>query len=297
MFDGFSRHRISAGAGIGINTVVGGSGPAVLLLHGYPQTLEQWADVAQELAKDCTVVCADLRGYGQSSKPEGEGETYSFRSMAADQLAVMTELGHERFVVAGHDRGGRVAHRMALDAPDRVSALVPCDVVPTWAMYDGVTRERAARFWQWYFLPLPAPFPERMIAGDPDFYFENCLVTNGGIGLDDGFGAEQLAAYRAAWRDPEMIRASCSDYRAGATVDLEHDAADLDVRLDVPTFPVWGADGLLKDLFDIEAEWAKRCETVHVATVPGGHFFPDQQPLATAEAIRVAVRHVEGARA
>lgn len=293
MFEGFAERTIDVGT-VRIRTVAGGSGPAVLLLHGYPQTLEQWADVAPLLAEDCTVVCADLRGYGRSSKPEGEGETYSFRTMAADQLAVMTALGHERFAVVGHDRGGRVAHRMALDAPDRVTALVPCDVVPTWAMYDGVTRERAARYWQWYFLPLAAPFPERLIGNDPDFYFENCLVTNGGIGLEEGFGAEQLAAYREAWNDPDMIRASCSDYRAGATIDLEHDAADLDVRLTVPTFPVWGADGLLTELFDIAAEWRKRCATVHPTPVPGGHFFPDQQPAATADAIRAAVLQVEG---
>lgn len=296
MFEGFARHTIEVGA-VHVNVVEGGSGPPVLLLHGYPQSLEQWADVAPILAQHCTVVCADLRGYGQTSKPEGEGETYSFRAMAEDQLAVMTALGHESFVVAGHDRGGRVAHRMALDAPDRVRALVPCDVVPTWAMYHDVDRTRAARYWQWYFLTLPAPFPERLIGNDADFYFENCLVTNGGVGLEDGFGAEQLAAYRRAWNDPQMIRASCSDYRAGATVDLEHDAADLHVTLGVPTFPIWGADGLLKDLFDIAAEWWKRCADVHPATVPGGHFFPDQQPEATADALLAAVRHVEGALA
>lgn len=296
MFEGFVRHTIDVGD-VHINVVAGGSGPAVLLLHGYPQTLEQWAVVAGDLAQDCTVVCADLRGYGRSSKPEGEGETYSFRTMGADQLEVMSRLGHQSFVVAGHDRGGRVAHRMALDAPSRVEALVPCDVVPTWAMYDDVDRARAARYWQWYFLPLPAPFPERLIGGDPDFYFENCLVTNGGVGLEEGFGAEQLAAYRTAWRDPDMIRATCSDYRAGATIDLEHDEADLDVKVDAPTFPVWGAGGLLKDLFDIEAEWRKRCTSVYPQSVAGGHFFPDQQPRATADAIRAAVHHVAGARA
>lgn len=294
MFEGFTRTVIEVDE-VRINVVSGGSGPAVLLLHGYPQTLEQWAEVATELAQDCTVVCADLRGYGQSSKPADDGQTYTFRAMAADQVAVMSALGHERFVVVGHDRGGRVAHRMAIDHADRIAALVPCDVVPTWTMYHDVDRARAARYWQWYFLPLPAPFPERLIGADPDFYFENCLVTNGGVGLEQGFGSEQLAAYRAAWRDPAMIAASCADYRAGATVDLEHDEADLDTPLDVPTFPIWGAEGLLKDLFDIEAAWRGRCSDVHPATVPGGHFFPDQQPLATAQAIRAVVRAVEGA--
>ena len=301
MFEGFIREHVEVD-GLRIHTVSGGvgsggAGPAVLLLHGYPQTLEQWAEVAALLAAECTVVCTDLRGYGRSDKPADDGTTYTFRAMASDALAVMSHLGHERFVVAGHDRGGRVAHRMALDAPERVAALVPCDVVPTWAMYHDVDRARAARYWQWYFLPLPAPFPERLIGADPDYYFENCLVTNGGVGLEEGFGAEQLAAYRAAWRDPAMIAASCADYRAGATVDLEHDEADLDVLLDVPPFPVWGAAGLLKDLFDIEAQWRRRCADVHAATVPGGHFFPDQQPGATADAILRAVRHVAGALA
>lgn len=286
MFEGFSRRRIAVGD-VEINCVTGGSGPALLLLHGYPQCLEQWALVAERLTDDFTVVCTDLRGYGQSSKPHDDsGETYSFRNMAADQLAVMRELGHETFAVAGHDRGGRVAHRMALDAPDRVSALIPCDLVPTWAMYHGVDRARAARYWQWYFLPLPEPFPERMIGADPDFYFENCLVVNGGVSIEDGYDAEMLAAYRRAWRDPAMIHASCSDYRAGATIDLEHDEADLDVKVTCPTLAIWGGDGLLKDLFDIRAEWAKRCDDVEGVAAPGGHFFPDQDPAFTADAIR-----------
>ena len=289
MFEEFESVLVDVGE-VRINAVVGGRGPAVLLLHGYPQSLEQWARVAPIMAQHCTVVCADLRGYGRSDKPADTGETYSFRAMAADQLELMRRLGHERFVVAGHDRGGRVAHRMALDAPERVEALVPCDLVPTTAMYDGVDRARAARYWQWYFLPLPAPFPERLIGGDPDYYFEHCLVSNGGVSLEEGFGAEQLAAYRRAWNDPAMIAASCADYRAGAGVDLEHDAADADVVPDVPTVPVWGADGLLKDLFDIEQEWRRRCRVVDAATVPGGHFFPDQQPEATAEVLlRVVV--------
>ncbi|MFA4926964.1 MAG: alpha/beta hydrolase [Patulibacter sp.] len=286
MFEGFSRRRITTGE-VEINCVVGGSGPALLLLHGYPQCLEQWAPVAERLTDDFTVVCSDLRGYGQSSKPHDDsGETYSFRNMAADQLQLMRELGFESFAVAGHDRGGRVAHRMALDAPDRVSALIPCDLVPTWAMYHGVDRTRAARFWQWYFLPLPEPFPERMIGGDPDYYFENCLVVNGGVSIEDGYDAQMLAAYRKAWRDPAMIHASCSDYRAGATVDLEHDEADLDVKVTCPTLAIWGGDGLVKNLFDIQAEWGKRCTDVRGVAAPGGHFFPEQHPQFTADALR-----------
>jgi haloacetate dehalogenase len=292
MFEGFTPLEVDTGE-VRIVGVKGGSGPAILLLHGYPQTLEQWADVAVELAKNYTVVCTDLRGYGRSSKPADTGETYTFRSMARDQLAVMDHLGIEKFAVAGHDRGGRVAHRLTLDAPERVTALMPCDLVPTLAMYTDVDRTRAARYWQWYFLPLAAPFPEKLIGADPDFYFEHCLATNGGVSIEDGFGAEQLEAYRRAWRQPEMIAASCADYRAGATVDLEHDRADLDVTLQVPTFPIWGADGLLKDIFDIEAEWAKRCANVTGNTVPGGHFFPDQAPVQTAQLMHQIMQGLE----
>ncbi|MDO9407695.1 alpha/beta fold hydrolase [Patulibacter sp.] len=284
MFKGFTRRRIDVGD-VEIECVVGGAGPAVLLLHGYPQRLEQWADLAPLLTGSFTVVCADLRGYGASSKPADTGGTYSFRAMAADLLAVMTELGLDRFAVVGHDRGGRVAHRLALDAPGRVTALVPCDVVPTLAMYTDVDRERAARYWQWYFLPLPAPFPERLIGADPDYYFENCLVSNGGVGLEEGYGAPQLAAYREAWRDPAMIHASCADYRAGATVDLEHDRADLDAPVACPTLAVWGGEGLLKDLFDVEAQWRARCTDVRGVAAPGGHFFPEQAPAFLAETL------------
>lgn len=293
MFAGFTHHEIAV-PDVRINCMVGGTGPPLLLLHGYPQCLEQWAGAAESLAGDFTVVVSDLRGYGRSTKPHDDGETYSFRNMSNDQLLVMSELGFRNFAVAGHDRGGRVAHRMALDAPERITALIPCDVVPTWAMYHDVDRARAAQYWQWYFLPLPEPFPGRLIGADPDYYFENCLVANGGVSLEDGYGAEQLAAYRRAWRDPAMIHASCADYRAGATIDLEHDAADLDVRLTCPTFPIWGADGLLKGLFDIEAEWAGRCQNVRGSTVSGGHFFPEQSPRDTARVIREVLAEVSG---
>ena len=283
MFEGFNERRVAVGD-VEIACVVGGEGPPLLLLHGYPQTKAQYAKLAPLLAERRTVVCSDLRGYGHSSKPRDEGETYSFRAMAADQLALMRALGFARFHVAGHDRGGRVAHRMALDAPDRVAGLIALDLVPTWAMYDKASRRLAARYWQWYFLPQPAPFPERMIGADPDLWFEHCLVANGGEGLK-AYDEEMLADYRRCWNDPAMIHASCADYRAGASVDLEHDRADLDVRLACPVLACWGADGLLKDQFDIGAEWRERCADVRTATVPGGHFFPEHAPRETAAAL------------
>jgi haloacetate dehalogenase len=292
MFETAKRTRIDTGE-VEINCVVAGSGPPLLLLHGYPQNVAQWSALTPLLEASLTVVCADLRGYGDSSKPRGaaDGSTYSFRAMAADQVAVMAALGFEQFHVAGHDRGGRVAHRMALDHPLRVRSLAVLDIVPTYAMYMDTNMRLARQYWQWYFLPLPEPYPERLIGADPDYYFENCLVANGGAGLD-AYDAACLEEYRRCWRDPAMIHASCCDYRSGATVDLEHDAADLDRRLACPTLALWAGDGLLARLFDIPAEWRKRCEDVRSVAAPGGHFFPEQQPRATAAAL---LEFVQGA--
>jgi haloacetate dehalogenase len=293
VFEGFERSVVDTGD-VPISYATAGDGPPVLLLHGYPQTKAEWAPVAELLADRFTVVCSDLRGYGESGKPRDTGGTYSFRAMATDQLRLMRMLGHERFHVAGHDRGGRVAHRMALDAPDRVASFVPCDLVPTTAMYGNVHRALAARYWQWYFLPLPEPFPERLIGADPDYYFEHCIATNGGRGLD-AYDPELLEDYRRAWRDPAMIHASCADYRAGATIDLEHDAADAHRRVACPTLVLYGADGLLRELFDIAAEWAKKCETVEAAAVPGGHFFPELAPRETADLLADFIARVHTA--
>ena len=287
MFAGFERKRIDVGGGVTINCVYAGQGDPVLLLHGYPQTLSEWARLAPLLvAANRTVVCADLRGYGDSSKPAGlpDHSNYSFRAMAADQVAVMKALGHDRFDVVGHDRGGRVAHRMALDWPREVRSLSALDLVPTYALYMQTSKKIASTYWQWYFLPLPAPFPERLIGADPDYYFQNCLVSAGGTGLD-AFDPEMLAEYRRCWRDPAMIHASCCDYRAGTSIDLAHDEADLQHQLACPTLVVWGADGLMCQLMDIEAVWATRCADLQVAQVPGGHWFPEHSAERTAAAL------------
>jgi haloacetate dehalogenase len=285
LFEGARRERIDTGE-VEINCLLMGDGPPLLLLHGYPQTLAQWAAVAPLLCERHTIVCSDLRGYGDSSKPPvaEDGLTYSFRAMAADQVAVMASFGFDSFHVAGHDRGGRVAHRMALDHPERVRSLTVLDLVPTYAMYMETNARLARQYWQWYFLPVSGPFPERLIGADPDYYFEHCLVANGGVGLA-AFDDAMLAEYRRCWQDPEMIRASCEDYRAGATVDLEHDAADLHVKVGVPTLALWGEHGLLRRHFDIAAEWSRRCTDVRSVSVPGGHFFPEQQPRETAAAL------------
>jgi haloacetate dehalogenase len=286
MFEGFGRGQTQV-ADVVINHVQAGQGDPVLLLHGYPQNLSEWARLAPLLASTHRVVCADLRGYGDSSKPVGlpDHSNYSFRAMAADQVGLMQALGYPRFHVVGHDRGGRVAHRMALDWPAQVRSLTVLDLVPTHALYHQTNKLIASTYWQWYFLPRPAPFPERLIGADPDYYFENCLVSVGGKGLD-AFDAAMLAEYRRCWRDPAMIHASCCDYRAGASIDLEHDAADLHVRLACPTLALWGADGLMRTLMDIEAAWRARCADLRVGTIPGGHWFPEHAAAQTAAALQ-----------
>mgnify|MGYP001569691203 CR=1 FL=1 len=290
MFDGFIRKRINVGD-VDIHCVYGGNGPPLLLLHGCPQNVTQWAKLAPLLAGEFTVVCGDLRGYGDSSKPRDlpNHSNYSFRAMAADQVKLMQALGFDSFHVAGHDRGGRVAHRMALDWPEKVRTLGALDIVPTYAMYNKTNRHLAATFWQWYFLPLPEPFPERMIGADPDLFFENCLVVCGTSGMEN-FDAEMVADYRRCWRDPAMIHGTCSDYRAGASIDLEHDANDLHRKVECPTLTLWAGNGLVRTFFDFEKEWKERAAKVRSVPISGGHFFPEQLPRETADAMLAFLR-------
>ena len=282
MFEGFQRGRFVGGDGVEIAHVMGGDGPPVLMLHGYPQTKEMWARVAPRLAKSFTVVCADLRGYGASSKPRclADLSTYSFRSMARDQLELMQNLGFEIFHLVGHDRGARTAYRMALDNPVAVASLSLLDIVPTDVMFDRMNSEIAHAYWHWHFLSQPEPFPERIIGTDPDCFYETCLVGWGATSIEM-FDQNMLNAYRTAWRDPDMIHASCSDYRAARRVDLAHDLALIDKRISCPTMVLYGSKGRIAALFDIPAEWQKRCEKMVARALPGGHFFVDQFPTET----------------
>jgi haloacetate dehalogenase len=294
VFEGFARQHVDVAEGMAINCVVAGSGDPVLMLHGFPQSLAMWARVAPLLVRaGFSVVCADLRGYGDSTKPSDQPDhtPYAFRTMAQDQVALMRRLGFSRFHMIGHDRGGRTGHRMALDHPDVVRSLAVLDIVPTYAMFMDTNRHVAHAYWHWYFLSQPAPFPERMIGNDPDFFYETCLFGWGAARAAD-FDAEMLAEYRRCWRDPAMIHGSCSDYRAAATIDLAHDAADLDRRVVCPTLVFYGADGLMARHFDIPAEWRKRCTDVQAASLPGGHFFVDLLPEATAERLISFLRGV-----
>jgi haloacetate dehalogenase len=283
MFEGMTRGRFDTGE-VDINYVMGGDGPPVLLLHGYPQTLAMWAAIAPVLSERYTVIAADLRGYGGSSKPQclPDRTNYSFRAMAQDQLALMRGIGFERFHIIGHDRGGRTAHRLALDHPDSVLSLAALDIVPTHAMIMDTSAHVATAYWHWYFLAQPEPFPEHMIGLDPDFFYEACLTGWGKVALD-AFEPAQLAEYRRAWRDPATIHATCSDYRAALAVDVAHDAEDLERKVECPMLVFWGTKGLMHQLFDIDAEWKKRVTNRFTATLPAGHFFPDQFPQETAE--------------
>ena len=279
MFDDFRREAVRTA--VTINTVVGGSGDPVLLLHGYPQNLSMWARVAPALAADHTVVCADLRGYGDSDKPPQDADlaNYSFRQMAQDQVDVMRTLGFERFHVVGHDRGARTAHRMALDHPDAVRSLALLDIVPTYDMFQRVDALTAKAYWHWYFLQQPAPYPETVIAADPDHFFEGCLTGWGAMDLGD-FDAEQLASYRRSWRQRDFIFGSTADYRATAEVDLRLDEADLQRKVDCPALVIWGERGIAR-LFDMEQVWTARLSRMRTASLPSGHFFVDEFPAET----------------
>lgn len=261
----------------------GGDGPPLLLLHGYPQMRAMWRRIAPRLATRFTVIAADLRGYGQSSKPEGAA-AYSFRHMAADQTALMRSLGLAQFHLAGHDRGARTAHRLALDTPEAVLSLTLMDIVPTHLLLDDLSKEVARGYYHWFFLAQPAPFPERLIGADADYYYENCLSAWDTAGLS-GYDPEALDLYRQSWRDPAMTAATCNDYRAAIDHDFALDAADLDRRVTCPALVLYGRDGAMARAYDVPGTWADRLENMQSQGMPGGHFFPDLHPEATAQAL------------
>jgi Predicted hydrolases or acyltransferases (alpha/beta hydrolase superfamily) len=286
VFDGFERVRIDTGEAT-IAVTHGGSGPPLLLLHGFPQSSAMWGDVAPRLAEDHTVVVTDLRGYGESSRPPSgpDHAGYSFRAMAADQVAVMRELGHERFTVIGHDRGARVTHRMALDHPERVDRAAVLDILPTLHVYENVDRALATAYYHWFFFIQPDPVPENLIAGDPIGYLHALLGSWGG-GLDH-FSPEAIAAYERAFADPEARHAMLEDYRAGASIDLEHDRADLDRRIEAPLLVLWGARSVVGNRPEDPVEvWQQRAVDVRGASVDAGHFLVEEAPEETLGVLR-----------
>lgn len=284
-FDGFQPFSVRTASGIDICATKGGNGPPLLLLHGHPQTHAIWHRCASALAQHFTVIATDLRGYGASSKPASDAShaAYSKRTMAADQVDVMRHFGFERFLVCAHDRGARVAHRMALDHPQAVERLMLLDIAPTLAMYEQTDREFATLYFHWFFLIQPEPLPETLIEANPDVYIERVMGSRH-AGLAP-FSPEALDAYRAALRQPGAVHAMCEDYRASASIDLEHDRADLERgnKLACPLRVLWGAQGVIARCFDPLAEWRKVARDVSGRALPCGHYIPEEASDALVE--------------
>jgi haloacetate dehalogenase len=279
-FPGFTPRRVPTGEGVEIHTLAGGSGPPLLVLHGHPQTPVIWQRVAPVLAERFSIVLADLRGYGDSSKPAGSEshDNYSKRTMALDMRRVMQAHGHERFAVLAHDRGARVAHRLAADHPEAVQRLTLLDIAPTLAMYEQTTEGFARAYWHWFFLIQRAPMPERLIEADPGAYVRELMgARHAGLGP---FTEEALAEYTRCLSQPGAAHAMCEDYRAAATIDLEHDRADRAAgrQLAMPLQVLWGAKGIVQRCFDPLAEWRKVACDVRGEALPCGHYIPEEAP-------------------
>ena len=280
MLDGFTLKRVAT-TETEINLRMAGQGPPLLLLHGYPQTHVMWHKIAPHLAERFTVVLADLRGYGDSGKPPGgeNHEAYSKRAMARDQVEVMAALGFERFAVVGHDRGARVTHRLVLDHPERVTKAAVLDIAPTLAMYEGTDMAFARAYYHWFFLIQPHDLPERMIGADPDYYLDRKMGA--WSKAESPFAPEALVEYKRCFREPATIHATCEDYRAAASIDLDHDRADLDRRITCPLLVLWGAHGVIERCFDALAEWRARADQVTGRVLPCGHYLAEEAPEET----------------
>ncbi|MDP8920976.1 MAG: alpha/beta hydrolase [Pseudomonadota bacterium] len=280
MFENFTHRRIETSEAA-INLRHGGSGPPVLLLHGHPQTHVMWHRVAPRLAEHYTVVCADLRGYGDSAKPPTteDHEPYSKRAMARDQVEAMHALGFERFAVVGHDRGGRCAYRMALDHPEQIAALSVLDIIPTAEHFQRTDMAFAMGYWHWFFLAQPYPIPERMIASDPEVFY---LRRNRSF-----FDEAALAEYRRCYTDPDTIHAMCEDYRAGATMDMRLDQMDRQAgrRIACPVQALWGKQNGLDQWYDVLSVWRDWAGHVEGHAIDCGHYLAEEAPDETLAAL------------
>lgn len=288
MFEGFAERQLRTDRGT-IFARVAGSGPPVLLLHGYPQTHLMWHTAAPLLADKWTVVAADLPGYGASFRPvpAPDHAPHSKRALAGDLVQAMAALGYESFAVAGHDRGGRVAYRMALDHPRRVAAAAVLDVVPTGEVWSRADARMALGYWHWAFLAQPAPLPERLIAADPDAFFDYHVRTLGLGGRPDRYPAQLMTSYRGLLDDPSIVQAICEDYRAGATVDREHDDADRGRRrIECPLLALWSARGALPRFYgDVLEVWRPWAPEVSGQGMDTSHFVVEDEPEQTAAAL------------
>ncbi|MGD9953170.1 MAG: alpha/beta fold hydrolase [Burkholderiales bacterium] len=288
LFPAFKNKRIRTSGAV-INLVTGGDGPPLLLLHGYPQTHAMWHEIAPELARHYTVVCPDLRGYGDSSKPKGlpDHSNYSKRAMAQDMVEVMDKLGHRRFHLAGLDRGARVAHRLARDHGGRVHTLTVLDIVPTLKMYESTSQGFATAYYHWFFLIQKPPLPEQLLAGHAPGYVLDRL------GRGAPFARAARREYERAFRDPKCIHATCEDYRAGATIDLEHDRKDLKRKLAMPVLALWGKRGVIERFFEPIRDWREVARDVRGKALDCGHFLPEEKPAEVLREVRRFLRQHE----
>ncbi len=283
MFEGFRRQTIDVGEAR-INVRVGGRGEPLLLLHGYPESHVMWHRIAPALAERFTVVASDLRGYGDSSVPATTEDhfSYSKRAVATDQVKVMEQLGHQRFMVAGHDRGARVTHRLVLDWPDRVSRAAVLDIVPTPHVFANVDKQLATAYWHWFFLIQKADLPERLIGADAEYYLRRLL---GSLADSGAITDEAFAEYLRCFAQKERIHATCEDYRAGAGIDLEHHKADNGRRIACPLLVLWGEKSGVGRMYEPLKVWRDWAEDITGHAVPGGHFLPEEAPQETLEAM------------
>ena len=283
MFDGFALERVDTGEAT-ITVRHGGSGPPLLLLHGYPQTHVMWHLLAPRLAEEFTVVAMDLRGYGDSSKPPttDDHEPYSKRAMARDAVAVMRHLGFERFALAGHDRGGRVAYRLALDHPHAVVKLATLDIIPTGEHFRRADMRFGLGYWHWFFLAQPYPLPEKMIGADPGWFLQGRPRR-----ANDFFAPEAAAEYLRCYSDPQTIHASCEDYRAGASYDFALDEADRGTKkIAAPMLALWAGRGEVGTWYDVLGIWRDWADDVRGHAIDAGHFMAEENPDATYAALR-----------
>lgn len=279
MFTNYAKTKCLVN-GVNINFRIGGNGPALLLLHGHPQTHYIWHKVADELAKHFTVVAADLRGYGDSDKPtEPKNQNlYSNRIMAQDMVDLMMQLGFEKFSILAHDRGARVSHRLALDHPNTVKRMILLDIAPTLVMYDQTNREFATAYWHWFFLILPAPLPETLIKSDPELYLRSVIGARS-AGMKP-FTEEAYSEYLRCLRLPGAATGICEDYRASASIDLEHDRDDLSSgnKLNCPLLVMWGSNGTVGKCFEPLIEWRKLAHNVQGKALKSGHYIAEEVP-------------------
>ena len=285
MFEGFETRQIET-SGTTINLVTGGSGPPLLLLHGYPQSHVMWHKIAPRLAQDFTVVAPDLRGYGDSGKPAGDPEhmNYSKRVMAQDQVDVMAALGFDAFLLVGHDRGARVSHRLTKDHPERVQKLATLDIIPTHRMFQIVNKEMATNTYHWFFLIQPYDFPERVIGAGAEYFVRRSFDR-----IKDSaqvFPPEALDEYVRCFCDPAAIHATCEDYRAGASIDLVHDEADFDNKVTCPMLALWSETGYVGHTQDVLQVWRDYATDVRGQSLACGHYLAEEKPDETYAAIK-----------